>query len=321
MTMISETELAPPDSSQKAVDSYSIRVASRLTGIPADTLRMWERRYGFPNPRRRTTGVRSYSHADVERLLLIARALRAGFRPGEVVNKSPQELEPLLLSASLGDKSDDTADASSVNACVDALKRFDVPALSGEIRRALSILGPKRFVLEVAEPFVARVRNAWAEGKISARHERLLASVLGSQIRSLLTTYDASSNDPAVLVVTLPGDRGDLGPEICTLHLALTHTVPHFLSEMPPDQIVEAARELNARAVLVWISEGSDIGAAVSQLRWIVASLPKRTALWGTGAGALRVDLRDARFRVLPNWAKLDAAVDETRAAMAVAAD
>ncbi len=318
--MISEAELAPPDSSLRAVDSYSIRVASRLTGIPADTLRMWERRYGFPNPRRRTTGVRSYSHADVERLLLIARALRAGFRPGEVVNKSPQELSPLLLSASLGDRNDETTDASSVSACMDALKRFDVQALSSEIRRALSILGPKRFLLEVAEPFVARVRNAWAEGKISARHERLVVSVLGSQLRSLIATYEAAPNEPSVLVVTLPGDRGDLGPEISTLHLALQHIVPQFLGEMPPDQVVEAARELGARAVLVWISEGSDIGAAVSQLRWIAASLPRSVALWGNGAGALRVDLRDARFRVLPNWAKLDAEVEQLRV-LPVAAD
>lgn len=318
--MMSEAELAPPDSSQRAIDSYSIRVASRLTGIPADTLRMWERRYGFPNPRRRTTGVRSYSHADVERLLMIARALRAGFRPGEVVNKSPQELEPLLLSASLGDKPDGHTDASSVATCMDALRRFDASALSAEIRRSLSILGPKRFLLEVAEPFVARVRNAWAEGKISGRHEKLLFLVLGTQIRSLISTYEPGANDPVVLVMTLPGDRGDLGPEICALHLALQHLTPYFLGEMPPDQAVEAARELGARGVLVWISEGSDIGAAVSQLRWISASLPRSVELWGNGAGSLRVDLRDSRFRVLPNWAKLDAALEQLRV-LEVAAD
>lgn len=73
---------APADGAQ-----YSIRVTSRLTAIELDTLRMWERRYGFPRPQRASGGSRVYSESDVESLKLIRRALENGYRPGEVVGK------------------------------------------------------------------------------------------------------------------------------------------------------------------------------------------------------------------------------------------
>ena len=60
----------------EAPQGYSIRVASRLTGVSSDTLRMWERRYGFPKPVRNESQVRVYTDADIERLVLISRALK-----------------------------------------------------------------------------------------------------------------------------------------------------------------------------------------------------------------------------------------------------
>jgi DICT domain-containing protein len=53
-------------------------VAER-TGIPASTLRMWEARYGFPEPRRPTGSHRRYSLEDCRALLEVKRARERGF--------------------------------------------------------------------------------------------------------------------------------------------------------------------------------------------------------------------------------------------------
>src|SRR3954464_1538253 len=81
----------------EAPQGYSIRVASRLSGVSSDTLRMWERRYGFPKPERNESQVRVYTDADIERLVLISRALKAGFRSGEVIHRGSEELRSLLV--------------------------------------------------------------------------------------------------------------------------------------------------------------------------------------------------------------------------------
>ena len=57
---------------------YSVAAVARHTGVPAVTLRAWERRYGFPRPRRASGGRRLYTQRDI----WTVRALRTPDRPG-----------------------------------------------------------------------------------------------------------------------------------------------------------------------------------------------------------------------------------------------
>src|SRR5438132_1437067 len=76
-------------------DSDEPRIAigalARATGIPVETLRTWEGRYGFPVPRRKPSGHRTYDLASVARLRRIAEALAAGLRAGDVVPLTDEE--------------------------------------------------------------------------------------------------------------------------------------------------------------------------------------------------------------------------------------
>lgn len=54
-----------------------IRDVARRTGLAAGTIRMWEQRYGFPEPRRTTSGYRLYSEQEIE-ILSHAADLRRG---------------------------------------------------------------------------------------------------------------------------------------------------------------------------------------------------------------------------------------------------
>ncbi|TXG94449.1 MAG: MerR family transcriptional regulator, partial [Rhodocyclaceae bacterium] len=65
---------------------FSIAAVERDTGLAKDTLRVWERRYGFPTPARDANGERLYPSAQVERLRLIKRLMDQGFRPGKLVS-------------------------------------------------------------------------------------------------------------------------------------------------------------------------------------------------------------------------------------------
>jgi len=50
------------------VKGLAIKDVAERTGIAAGTIRMWEQRYGFPEPERTTAGYRLYSEDDVEAL-------------------------------------------------------------------------------------------------------------------------------------------------------------------------------------------------------------------------------------------------------------
>ncbi len=64
---------------------FTISAVERETGLSKDTLRAWERRYGFPKPARDARGDRRYSAVQVERLRKIKRLVDAGFRPSKVI--------------------------------------------------------------------------------------------------------------------------------------------------------------------------------------------------------------------------------------------
>jgi DNA-binding transcriptional MerR regulator len=61
-----------------SAQTYRIGAVARLTGIPPDTLRVWERRYSVVEPIRSEAGTRLYSAEDVGRLTLIKRLVDNG---------------------------------------------------------------------------------------------------------------------------------------------------------------------------------------------------------------------------------------------------
>lgn len=74
----------------------SIAAIERDTGLSKDTLRVWERRYGFPVPMRDSQGERSYPLDQLQRLRAIKRLIDGRHRPGRVVCLDAGELERLL---------------------------------------------------------------------------------------------------------------------------------------------------------------------------------------------------------------------------------
>ena len=71
---------------------FSIADIERSTGISRETLRIWERRYGFPAPARDASGDRRFSGGDLDRLRQIKRLLDQGHRPGKIVPMSVADL-------------------------------------------------------------------------------------------------------------------------------------------------------------------------------------------------------------------------------------
>src|SRR5689334_17762917 len=61
------------------------------TGVAEATLRMWERRYGFPAPQRLASGHRRYSERDVEMIRAVAAKRAAGLALPVAVEQARSE--------------------------------------------------------------------------------------------------------------------------------------------------------------------------------------------------------------------------------------
>src|SRR5579863_8890962 len=96
--------------------SYPISAVAKLTGIPLDTLRAWERRYGTVIPKRAGRG-RVYSEEQIQKLLLLRRAVEQGHSIGQVAGLGYRQLRELLEKSSSiagGQSAAKLSDSSSV---------------------------------------------------------------------------------------------------------------------------------------------------------------------------------------------------------------
>ncbi|MEO8189753.1 MAG: MerR family transcriptional regulator [Acidobacteriota bacterium] len=297
-----------------SASGHRIGEVARLTGLSVDTLRVWERRYGFPSPSRARSGVRLFAEDDVTRLLLIQRALLRGFRPGEVVAKATDELTRILEAAPETPKAVRRAVSPRVEALLDDVTRYRLGSLRERLAEAAQTLGAAGFVREVAGPLLDEVGEAWACGAIDVRQEHLASEELSLRLRVLLAAAPTDAEAPSVLLAALSGERHGLGLEMAAVDLASRGVTPRLLgTDTPPRQIVEAALALGVDAVGISLPTGTDARAAVSALRWISEWLPDSIALWLGGRACDRIPC-PPRAILLRGWAQVDQAVDGLQA-------
>ena len=96
------------DSDDMEQARMSIGAVERMTGISANTLRMWERRYQLGPSKRSPGGQREYTATDIDHLRLIKKLMDKGMRIGDIAQLPTKTLTSLLLES--GDHSIDVDD-------------------------------------------------------------------------------------------------------------------------------------------------------------------------------------------------------------------
>ena len=161
--------------------TLSIAAVERDTGIGKDTLRVWERRYGFPVPERDVHGERIYPMPQVEKLRVIKRLMDQGHRPGRIVAQSIEALQHLSRGeaslkpahgAEAGDGREDLV------AYITMLQSQDHEGIRRELLKTLAQQGLQRFVIDVVAPLTGMVGNAWARGDLAVHEEHLYTCLL-----------------------------------------------------------------------------------------------------------------------------------------------
>jgi len=199
---------------------YSIAVVSKLTGVSCHTLRVWERRYGFPVPRRSPSGHRRYGADQVERLRQIAQQIQEGRMIGDLmasrrgaVTGSAPEPDPLpmanmeasweLLVASLG-----------TGAIAEAEQFYG---------RLVEGLAPRERIERVIEPALIETGERWFRGQLDIGQEHLATEFLRRKLSAMIAEAQQANAQSArtVLVGAVQGERHIGGVLIVTLLLEL----------------------------------------------------------------------------------------------------
>ncbi len=267
----------------------SIGALARATGLAVETLRTWERRYGFPVPERKPSGHRVYCMTSVPRLRQIAAALAHGHRAGDVVRASDDDLGALLGMVAARAREAVAAPSLDPDALLALVARFDGDGLARVLNAEWGRLGPMAFLEQRVAPLAEAVGAAWESGRLEVRHEHFLSERLGDLLRAYRLPYDERCRGPLVVLATLPGEAHAIGLQMAALVLAIHGCrVCYVGTEVPIAELASVARDLAARAIGVSVSlatRGPRTAAALTKLQKLV---PSRTRLVVGGGGAPR---------------------------------
>lgn len=266
---------------------HSIGVVERDTGIGRDTLRVWERRYGFPLPVRNDKGERAYSDAQLRRLQRVRRLLDQGMRPGKLLPLSDDALDQ--LEADLTPSQSETMSAS-VTAILDAVTSADAETINTLMQRAYEQQGMDRFVLNTVVPCLSAVGEMWAGGRLQIYQEHFLSNQLIQFLNAEISKLQKTAKRPLVLLATLPGEEHTLGLlMVAALLSSRGISAVNLGGEVPMDQIASAVGHFRADIIGITFSgayQYSNIRSHLLELRQLI---PDDIDIWTGGEGVRRL--------------------------------
>ncbi|MGZ5199416.1 MAG: MerR family transcriptional regulator [Telluria sp.] len=270
-------------------EGVPIAAVERDTGLGKDTLRVWERRYGFPVPVRSAGGDRFYPAEQVARLRLIKRLIDLGHRPGKLMALSTDELEERATRAPASGRA-----AVAISEHLLTYLDMCTVARAEELRRALSQavlrLGLRSFVQDIAAPLVRASGEYWEHGRFTVVEEHLFSEMLQDVLRSSINTIprDAASARPRILLTTFPQESHGLGLLMAEAIFTLEGAQCVSLGvQTPIDQIARAAAHVDV--VALSFSTNLHANRVRDGLVQLVAGVPGQVEIWcGGSSPALR---------------------------------
>ncbi|MFN8642397.1 MAG: MerR family transcriptional regulator [Candidatus Binatia bacterium] len=305
-----------------AHDSLPLRTVSRLTGLSADVIRAWERRYGVVAPLRGPRGARLYSAADVAQLRLLRRAVQSGRAIGDVARLGRNALETLVggpagepTLAARASASEPARD-DRLGQAVAALERFDRSGLDRCLSDALVALGARAFIEHLAAPLLVEVGERWRDGRLSVADEHLVSAMMRNLLASMLRTRGGGGH-PTVLLATPSGERHEFGLLMAGLLIAESGCELCYLGcELPAAEVGAAARRAGAAVVGLGVSCAERLDEIVAEVRRVERDLPTTTELWigGREAGDVAAQLGPTRAVIVDRPAGLEQELTRLRA-------
>jgi MerR family transcriptional regulator, light-induced transcriptional regulator len=258
---------------------------SRRTGVGADTLRAWERRYELLEPARSEGGFRLYGPEDEARVRAMKRLIDGGLSAGEAARVA-RDGEAVTAAAGIA-----TGAAATIGPLAEAglrlreaLERFDEAEANAVLDRAVAELSVEALADRVLLPALAEVGERWRRGEASVAQEHFATNIIRGRIAGLARNWGAGTGPLAILACP-EGELHDVGLLSFGLVLrARGWRVAYLGAATPIETVAETAERLAPAAVVLAALDPEPFRAAEAEIGELAGSA--RVIVAGAGADA-----------------------------------
>lgn len=254
---------------------FNLKAVVEATGVTADALRAWERRYGLPQPQRTEAGHRIYSQRDIDIIRWLVARQDEGLRIGRAVRlwrrleeegQRPLREMPLPSAASVIPTGDRIADMREewVSGCL----AFDEQRAEHTLSRAFALFPIEVVCLDVIREGIAEIGRRWYAGEATVQQEHFASSLAMRRLKGVMNSIPRPTRRGRVLLACPPNEKHAIGPFI--LALLLRHAgwdVVYLGPDVPlshmaqtvdatsPDVVVLAAQQLHTAGHLLEVAQ------------------------------------------------------------------
>ncbi len=232
---------------------YNIKAVVQQTGIPADTVRAWERRYGVPQPQRTETGRRLYSEQDIATI----RWLRERTAKGMTISQAILQLRSLGDEAFVAVAPEHDYGPRNPGVLTDellhALLDFDEPVATKLAEEAFSIYRVEEVFTQVFVPVLVEIGERWHRREATVAQEHFASHFVHRRLSAMFQAYTPSTRRATIVTAGAPEEQHELGILMLSVFLARRawHVV-HLGANVPIADLLQTVERL--RPALVCLS-------------------------------------------------------------------
>jgi MerR family transcriptional regulator, light-induced transcriptional regulator len=214
---------------------YNTSAVVQRTGVPATTIRAWERRYGYPKPHRDTGGQRLYSEHDIQAIRWLSDQTTRGLAISRAVDMlRGGHAGPDTVAVPLASRGGRSFEAVRVE-LGQALLGLDADRGELILSEAFALFSVEDVCLHVLQPLLVEVGDRWHAGELSVAEEHYVSSFVRTKLFSLLEVYQGPDRrGPLVFTACAPDEWHELGILIVSIFLARRGYVVRYLGPNLP---------------------------------------------------------------------------------------
>ncbi|HSJ88721.1 MAG TPA: B12-binding domain-containing protein [Anaerolineales bacterium] len=194
--------------------AFNLKVVLKETGLAADTLRAWERRYGLPAPNRTAGGHRLYSQRDIETIKWLIKRQAEGLSISRAVDLwneqigsgmdplagSTQQVSMSPLAAPVQYRAPDTTLDTLREQWIAACMDFSESAAEQTLNQAFSMFPVEAVCLEVLQHGMSEIGERWYGNRATVQQEHFASALAMRRLDALLSASPAPTRAQTILV-------------------------------------------------------------------------------------------------------------------------
>lgn len=191
---------------------YSIKNLENLSGIKANTLRIWEKRYKLLSPKRSDTNIRYYEDRDLRMLLNISTLLQNGWKVSKAsqLDQSAIVEEVIKLQEELPEKASDFS--PFINSLLIATLELNPTSFEELFSRAITKYGLKETMLQIINPLLRKIGLMWAVWNLEPGQEHFASNLIRQKLCSAIENITVANHGSKKFLLFLPeGEFHEIG--------------------------------------------------------------------------------------------------------------